>query len=153
MKFDEMNDSLKIKNTSLGAEAKLIQKQKAYRLARARHYTETSPKYEFHHNRFLGLDYHLQMVVRPEARAANLAYGFNRGHAYADIEATTRKYPDLDKVERLITAFGDEEQIERIKRFKLWRRDAEAHLDAQGLVNHNLKDKLGRFLHSGVVTA
>lgn len=142
MKFDEMNDSLKIKNTSLGDEAKRIQKQKAFRRERARRYEEGTPPYEFHYNRFLGLDYHLQMVVRPEARAANLAYGFNRGHAYSDMEATTRKYPDLDKVCRLVTTFGDEAIDARLARFQLWRKTAEEHLERQGLKTPDKKRAL-----------
>lgn len=153
MQFDNMNDSLKIKNTSLGDEAKRIQKQKAFRLTQARRNVEGSEPYLFHYNRFLGLDYHLMKVVRPEARAANLAYGFNRGHAYTDMEATTRKYPDLDKVERLVTAFGDEAKDVRLDRFKLWRKTAEEHLRRQGLISSKWKERLAQELIEAPVAA
>lgn len=45
-------------------------------------------------------------VVRDEARHSLLAYGLIRGREYAEMEGSTRKSPDFDRVEKLARRFG-----------------------------------------------
>ena len=54
-----------------------------------------------------GLYQHLQNVVRPEARASYIAYGFLRGRTYSEIEVNAQTKPVWEKVRRLIEKFAE----------------------------------------------
>lgn len=54
-----------------------------------------------------GLYQHLRDVVRPEARASYIAYGFLRGRTYSEIEENSQTKPDWEKVQRLIEKFAE----------------------------------------------
>lgn len=53
-----------------------------------------------------GLTNHRKFVVRPEARNAQLAYGFLRGRTYEQLENSTKTAPDWDKVRALVAKYG-----------------------------------------------
>ncbi len=53
-----------------------------------------------------GLRTHRLCVVRPEARAALLAYGFIRGRRYRQIEATAVVPPNWKRVYELVQRYG-----------------------------------------------
>lgn len=135
-----MNDYLKIKVVSLGDEVKRIRKQEAFRVKRYLRFApsgvEPNPdKFNFHYNIYQGLLDHRKRIVSTEARAANLAYGFNRGHSYEAIEANPHTYPNLKKVRGLAARYGNEPYDLRSKRYELWERAAEEHLARLGVYN------------------
>lgn len=57
-------------------------------------------------NRWLSLSAHRTLVVRPEARAAQLAYGYLRGRAYKTLESNAKSHPKWDLVERNVQRFS-----------------------------------------------
>lgn len=85
---------LKVKIKSLAAEAKIIRKE------------ECKTKYNY-----WGLREHRKGVVRNEARHTLLAYGFIRGKAYKDIEATCHTEPDWDKVKKMVEKYGKQKKL------------------------------------------
>ena len=102
-----MRAYLKIKVVSLAAEARLIRKEE-------KRHRGTSP------TRF-GLWHHRTEVVRPEARCANLAYGFLRGRPYFAMEKTCNTAPNWDRILKLAIRYGDAPEAEIRARFDAWR--------------------------------
>lgn len=101
---------LKIKIKSLAAEQSMIRHEEhkaksAYRYAKEKQGLER--QYEQNHSEFWGLRNHRVNDVRPEARAALVAYGFLRGKKYNQIEKPD-KYnpPNWEKVKRLVAKYG-----------------------------------------------
>ena len=82
---------LKIKIKSLAVEAKLIRLE------------ERKVKGLTKHN----LSEHRKHVVRPEARATLLAYGFLRGRDYRSIESNATTKPDWTKVKSMVKRYTD----------------------------------------------
>jgi hypothetical protein len=69
---------------------------------------------EAHRNLYLELQNHRKLVVRPEARATLLAYGFLRGRHYKDIEGKRHEIIDsytervvIDKAIRMTHKYGE----------------------------------------------
>jgi len=95
---------LKVKVKSLAAEARIIRFEE--------HRTRGQLRNELHHHRV--------QVVRPEARATLLAYGYARGKTYASMEGPSSSVPDWDRVERMIKKYA------RLKQpLKEWKDEQE----------------------------
>ena len=90
---------LKVKIKSLAEEARIIRKEENKR----------GPLW-------WGLRLHRTGIVKSEARAALLAYGFLRGLTYRQIEANTKFAPDWARVKKLVDRYGvyltDEQSME-----------------------------------------
>ncbi len=109
---------LKVKIKSLAAEAKIIRREAGK------------------NRRFKGeLHNHRRMVVRPEARHTQLAYGFLRGRDYHQMERKAMKAPDFERIEVMVKRYGvmwdgeqptsewtanREAQAERFKKWVEW---------------------------------
>lgn len=87
---------LKIKIISLADEARTIRKEQN-KIPKGRR-----------QGQFQSLHHHRTMVVRPESRAAHLAYGYLRGVQYRQMEAKCWVKPDWDKVLRIAKKFAPE---------------------------------------------
>lgn len=72
------------------------------------------------------LHFHRTIVVRREARASLLAYGFLRGRTYKAMEATCREKPPWKRIEELVKRFGDDDLRDRMQRFSEWKDAAAA---------------------------
>lgn len=90
MKFIE----LKIKIKSLAAEAKII-RHAELKLKRLQKLDSREKVY-----------LHRVNIVRPEARAAQLAYGFLRGRTYEQLEQNCEKPVPVHYLARLVHKFG-----------------------------------------------
>lgn len=110
---------LKVKIKSLAAEARIIRHEELKfpnaRLMRKMQWAQPiggrdNPTYQ-------GLHIHRVAIVRPEARAALLAYGFLRGRSYRAIEAKCYQEPDWFNVLKIARRFGTVIDDE----FKAWR--------------------------------
>ena len=71
-----------------------------------------------------GLAEHRKGLVRSEARAANLAYGFVRGRSYKEIEQTCHNPPNWNRVEKLVTTYGEGDSRDIAQRFAAWKAEA-----------------------------
>lgn len=85
---------LKVKVKSLAAEARIIRHEERGSHGQLRN----------------DLHSHRVHVVRREARATLLAYGYARGKTYASMERSPRSVPDWDKVERMIKKYSQLKQ-------------------------------------------
>lgn len=98
---------LKIKLTTLAAEGRIIRKNEVRilkRLRKARERNKTpSPVSEAER---ISLYHHRINVVRPEARAAQLAYGFLRGRRYEELEKKCYEAPNAKRVTDIVKRFG-----------------------------------------------
>lgn len=114
-----MHVYLKVKVSSLAAEARIIrnleQKQLAY-LRRTPNWPETVAALPF-----WGLRKHRTWDVRREARSSCLAYGFLRGRAYRAIEAKCYSKPDWKRVQSLIERYGEGDKRILIQKFSEWK--------------------------------
>lgn len=88
---------LKVKICSLAAEGAIIHRMEHRWKKRWR-----SDKDET----FFGLQGHRKAEVRPEQRAAMLAYGFLRGRAYRSIEFKCYEPPNWLRVAELVRKYG-----------------------------------------------
>lgn len=70
---------------------------------------------------FWGLRGHRVNVVRPEARATQIAYGFLRGRTLDQIEGSAISEPNWKRVEELVKKYGEGDVTERMARFDAWR--------------------------------
>jgi hypothetical protein len=112
-----MNVYLKIKIMSLAAEAQIIRQQtKRFRGDDPRH---------------TGLYRHRLDAVRPEARSAQLAYGFLRGRTYAQLENWCHEGPDWKRIEQLILKYGQDDSRVLAQQFAAWKDAAAEHLKTQ----------------------
>lgn len=118
-----MKAFLRIKVTSLAAEAKLIRKDENFYLAKARRRAASMEAKERAREIFVNLRQHRIYGVRREARVSCLAYGYLRGRAYKQLEAKCYEQPDWAKVADIVRRFGDLNlKADQIKeRIKLWR--------------------------------
>ena len=89
---DPRRTYLKIKIVSLAAEARLIRAEERRWPGPSQHR--------------IGLRSHRLAIVRVEARAALLAYGFIRGRRYRQLEATAIAAPNWKRVYELVTKYG-----------------------------------------------
>ena len=125
-----MKNYLKVKAMSLAAEAKIIRNQEKQRTKQLRHalkfnYARAA---EYHDTVRTGLYLHRIGIVREEARATNIAYGFLRNKKYSQIESYTYNPPDWARVEELVMKYA-ERNSPRYNRpveeaFKAWKEDA-----------------------------
>jgi hypothetical protein len=123
---------LKIKIMSLAAEASIIRREerKAYDNHAARKRLRRSNARGRQHTvgdrvLFLELKRHRRHVVREEARASQLAYGFLRGRTYHQLERKAYLPPDWAKVESMVSRFGGVSKDDARNRLKEWSRDEE----------------------------
>ena len=113
---------LKVKIKSLADEAKIIRREERQAILRRDrkeelgNYTKANQEHEV----FEGLREHRMGIVRSEARAAQLAYGFIKGKKYAEIEPKQslkdckvfneyrfNEHGLVDRVGRLIAKYGN----------------------------------------------
>ncbi len=90
-----MKTFLKVRIKELAEEARIIRKE------------ELKAKASKHYAKLNGLHHHRVQIVRPAARAAQLAYGYLRGRPYRTMEAAPRTEPDWKDVRRIVAKFGD----------------------------------------------
>jgi hypothetical protein len=64
---------------------------------------------------------HRIFKVRPEARAAHLAYGFLCGTAYAEMETYSYTWPDWDRIQEMVLRHGEEDKRVLAQKFAEWR--------------------------------
>lgn len=81
---------LKVKLKSLAAEARIIRKEEMRSHGTLRD----------------ALCIHRRVIVRSEARATHLAYGFLRGRQYIQLEHKAESAPDWKKVESMVKRYG-----------------------------------------------
>jgi len=89
-----MSVFLKVKIKSLAAEARIIRHEERRSTGQLRN----------------DLHSHRVHVVRRQARATLLAYGYARGKTYTSMEGSARSVPDWDKVERMIKKYSQLKQ-------------------------------------------
>jgi hypothetical protein len=120
---------LKIKVTSLAAEAKLIRKDELRYKQQARNAQQYNPdgkgaEYAQEHKAiFWGLRQHRQ-GLSPESRAANIAYGFLKGRRYLEVENKVKpgNEPNWNRVQVLVKKYGTTKDLEQ---FDLWKKEGE----------------------------
>lgn len=87
------------------------------------------PEWEYDTRRnLLNIRAHRIDVVRPEARAAQLAYAFLRGKTYASVEAKCYLPPNWERVEQIVRKFGWTGATDKLNAWHL--ADAEKTLEA-----------------------
>lgn len=118
-----MKAYLKIKVLSLAAEAVLIKREEIVCLARAARMDKPARRRDLE-STYAGLRNHRLCVVRPEARAACLAYAFLRGRSYRQVEPTTYSLPDWDKVTKLVQRYGRGDRREVAGLLEAWKDEA-----------------------------
>lgn len=96
---------LKIKLKSLAEESRIIRKEEL-RLKRAGRGVEIDT-----------LRLHRHKVVREEARATHVAYGFLKGMSYDAVEPSAKSKPNWDKVVHMVKKYGDSTQLKEIQLF------------------------------------
>lgn len=101
MDFDRRR-MLKVKIKALAAEAKIIR------------FEERRVAGQIREDLYL----HRVQVVRREARATHLAYGYLRGRSYQQLEASCVEPPDWKKIESMVKRYGSPTAIEGLK---AWR--------------------------------
>lgn len=92
-----MSVYLRVKIKSLAAEATIIRREE--RRAKLLWQKYQNPT-------FFSLQGHRRCEVRPEARAALLAYGFLRGRTYHQIENKCHEPPNWHRVTELVRKYG-----------------------------------------------
>lgn len=114
-----MKTHLKIKAKSLAEEGRIIRLEERKQGPRHKlvEYRRPSGKvvlkrikvHDGHPDVRQSLREHRIRVVRPEARATHLAYGFLRGLGYRQVEKTVREdnEPNWSRVVQLVSKYGD----------------------------------------------
>lgn len=131
---------LRIKAKSLAAEAKVVRKDEAYyrerNKSRKPHKDREGntltqgnpPRFGVGRDTWLSLREHRVHVLRPEARATNLARAYLRRRPYKSLEASYHEAADWDRVATLVHRFGahrPKTKVETIKEALLAWRDTE----------------------------
>ncbi len=113
---------LKIKLIDLAQEAKTIRRfeRKLLTSARKRRARQDEAAERFQ-SEYKILNDHRKDIVRPEARATQLAYGYIRGKRYRQIEQFSYEPPNWSKVEKMIKKYGDFDR----NAFDIWRDEPE----------------------------
>jgi len=109
-----MHIYLKVKVTSLAAEARIIRKLERHEKAKRKPGSPPSAA-------FFGLQSHRRFDVRNEARSACLAYGFLRGVPYSAMEAKAYQPPNWKRVEQLVGKYAEGDQREVMQHFSQWK--------------------------------
>lgn len=123
---------LKVKIKSLGDESRTIHLEEMRAKARFRrakkHYQDARiGQEELDRSRARNLPVldalhaHRVAVVRVEARATQVAYGYLRGRDYLTIESSAKSQPNWPAVRRMIGRYGTADQQEK---FEAWREPA-----------------------------
>jgi hypothetical protein len=139
---------LKVKQKHIGTEKNIIRhqelkwKEKA-RAAKERAAAEEAKKEKLltvrdHYlNRVHGLYDHRINIVRPEARATNIAYGYLRGHSYSEVENNViennfrlagfspsyAKKKLWNRVFKIVSDFSDLDLETAEREVKAWRKE------------------------------
>lgn len=85
---------LKVKIKSLAEEARIIRREE--------HLAKQRKEYGWVNS----LCEHRKAIVRPEARATQLAYAFLRGRSYAQVEPKPRTKPSWARVKAMVEKYG-----------------------------------------------
>lgn len=112
-----MKTHLKIKICSLAAEAVIIRRnENKWKERTVFHDNVKQP-----HPLYFDLHRHRVHEVRPEARAAQIAYGYLRGRSYKSIEAKCHEPPNWMRVFLLVAKFGPPaDKKEVVEKVKAW---------------------------------
>jgi hypothetical protein len=105
---------LKIKGYTLAQEARIIKRYEKSLLRASRRHPELAAKRE-------SLRCHNYLVVRPEARATYLAYGFIRGLSYKTIEPLRYTDPLWDRVEAMVKKYGSGDSRILLQQYAAWK--------------------------------
>jgi hypothetical protein len=103
---DKMKTYLKIKISSLAAEASIIKREEAKWKKAPFANSDTESNEKLHHPIFYGLKLHRLHEVRPECRHAHIAYGYLRGRAYKQIENKCYEEPQWARVAELVRKYS-----------------------------------------------
>ena len=101
-----MKTQLKMKICSLAAEARIIRREET--------------KWRGDSSVRSSLRKHRTGVVRREARASQLAYGFLRGRRYAQLEKAESVRADWTRVASLVTKYGARDKAHATQQLNEW---------------------------------
>lgn len=104
---------VKIKITSLAAEMALIRKEE-HRIKGYRAYCMRTANADFERIDavFWGLRSHRRLDLRPEVRAAQVAYGYLKGKRYHQIEKPLKgNEPNWHRVTKLVMKYGPQSDL------------------------------------------
>lgn len=114
-----MNIQLKVKIHTLTSEAiyiRRLQRRLVRSKARIKQNAKTSAPW-------MSLQDHRRQVVRREARASFLAYGFLRGRPITVVEQKCKTIPDWKNVERIVSRFTTELDKRIVnQKFEQWKQ-------------------------------
>ena len=96
-------EELRVKVRSLAEEARIIRHEERRALGKERWASRHGKSSDGTYARLRG---HRVHVVRPEARATQLAVAYLRGKPYAEVEGPTSSTPDWSRVGRLVLKYG-----------------------------------------------
>ena len=128
---------LKVKIKSLAEEAKIIRHQE-------RQFQREGKGVRWE------LKTHRKHVVRPEARCAQLAYGFLRGRTYARIESKCHTVPDWRNVERLIVKYGPSGDLSVKKALQDWSRVISPAADVPAVKSSEVDSSSPKTVNTGM---
>ena len=127
-----MLSHLQVKVWNLAQEAHYIRsKEKKWKdRARAARAKAKDPK--FSEDNFWSMRNH-RMELRVESRCSQLAYGFLRGKAYADMEFLAYSSPDWSRIENIVNRFSQDDSRLVTQSFAEWKDTA-----AEWQKNHSI---------------
>jgi hypothetical protein len=123
-----MKTYLKIKIMCLAAEARIIRHEEG-KWPRERDLPMEERAQTRNQERWatrLGLANHRRRIVRKEARASLLAYGYLRGRRYRQIEAKASTPPELFRIRDLVVKYGGLNKVETENSLRDWLKEPEA---------------------------
>lgn len=128
-----MHVHLKVKIKTLATEAAIIRLEGRKTKARIKALKSKSEpdiaKIEQTYFTLFGLTNHRRHIVRDEARAAQLAYGYLRGRRYRQLERWCYTPPPLERAARLVGKFGQPDPTRNTGHLELLNEWAQAGSD------------------------
>ncbi len=117
---------LKIKANSLAAEARIIRKLEMRRSLEAAKRRKNHKEFGIQEAERQRIHEHRMHVLRPEARATNLAKGFIFGHEYGEIEQIARHKPNWQRVTQIVQKYASGTDMD----FSAWLNRAQTYFDS-----------------------
>lgn len=142
-----MHDYLKTKVISLVDEAKTIRRleNRRLRLFNEARQDGNDQRAEYQETVFKGLRGHRITVVRDEARASHLAYGFLRGQEYKQMERRADTMPDWKKIRKLACRYSEYDPLLTREAVDTWISEGKEHwYDAYGEHQEKIRQKQAR---------
>ena len=119
-----MKSYLKVKIKSLAAESAIIRREEHKAIRNSRWLTEHQQDNAEASAEFHGLHHHRTVIVRQEARAAQLAYAMIRGRKYPTVEAKAREPAPISKIATLVSRYGGVDRTQAADRVSDWLKAA-----------------------------